>query len=93
MPLDIESAPNDMSRAGRIRWSPVARHDAAMRKIELAITKSQRGLHGVVFTKEDRAHVVALMGGKLKVKTPAAETLASVTDTTDTTADDESAAV
>ena len=60
---------SDMNRrAVHSRWNPSVRHDSAMAKIEQIITRARRDCPTLEFTREDRARVVELMGGKLKVK-------------------------
>lgn len=68
----------------QVRWNAQLRHDAAIRKIEDVIRRAQRGSRPVQFTKEDRAHVIELMGGRIKKRTAAGATPLT---------DDESAAV
>lgn len=62
------------------RWNPQLRHDAAIRKLEAVIDRAQRGSRPVVFTREDRAHIIELMGGRVKKRTAQTDSAASQTD-------------
>ena len=73
-----EAVSQEMSRAVSVKYDSQARHDSAMRKIEQIIIRSQRGGRPAVFTREDRARVVELMGGRVKKPsaTPARDNVA-----------------
>jgi hypothetical protein len=59
-------------KAAEYRWNPRLRHDSAMQKIERIVTQALKH-PDVKFTRDDRARVVELMGGRVKKPSTSAQ--------------------